>query len=139
MNRNLFFNTVVRTILFIILVFSIYLFFAGHNNPGGGFIGGLMTSAAFVLLYICFDIETVEKIIPFNYVFLIVLGLLLATGTGIIGIFFGYPYLTQFFDYFELPILGQTELTTALLFDFGIYLVVIGTSLRIILDIAEDD
>lgn len=138
MNRNLLLHAVTRIVTFIILIFSIYLFLAGHNNPGGGFIGGLMTASAILLLYITFDIKTVNNIIPQNYTYIIATGLLLVLGTGFIGVIFGYPFLTQFFGYYHLPILGKTKLNTALLFDLGIYLVVVGITLKIILSIAED-
>ncbi len=132
-------HSITKIVTFIILAFSIYLFFAGHNNPGGGFIGGLMTAGALLLMYVSFDLKTMKKIIPFNYTFMIALGLLISLGTGISSMFLGYPFLTQFFDYFDLPILGNTELATAVLFDVGIYLVVVGIAILAILTIAEDD
>lgn len=132
-------HTVTRIVTFIILSFSVYLFFAGHNDPGGGFIGGLMTASAFLLLYLAFDMDSMKKALPFNFTALIAIGLLLAIFTGVSSMLAGDPFLTQYFDYFQLPILGETELTTALPFDLGIYLVVIGIALTIILTIAEDD
>ncbi|MCR6096823.1 Na(+)/H(+) antiporter subunit B [Salipaludibacillus agaradhaerens] len=132
-------HVITRIVAFIILAFSIFLFFAGHNNPGGGFIGGLMTASALVLLFLSFDIKTIKKVLPFNYAKIIASGLLLAVLTGMVGMFLGRPFLEQFFDYYQLPILGKTELTTALPFDLGIYLVVVGFTLLVILTIAEDD
>src|SRR5690625_4198446 len=129
----------MRVISLIIFVFSCYLFFAGHNAPGGGFIGGLMTASAILGLYLVFDMKTITKAIPFNFSTMIGVGLLFAVTTGIIGTIFGYPFLKQFFGSFHLPILGEFELTTALLFDLGVYLVVVGAALTIILTIAEDD
>lgn len=132
-------HTITRFVTFIILSFSIYLFFAGHNNPGGGFIGGLMTASAFLLMYLGFDMKTIKKALPINFASMIAIGLLIAIGTGVTSMLFGYPFLTQFFEYYQLPILGETELTTALPFDLGVYLVVVGIALTIILTIAEDD
>ncbi|WP_078577146.1 Na(+)/H(+) antiporter subunit B [Salipaludibacillus agaradhaerens] len=132
-------HVITRIVAFIILAFSIFLFFAGHNNPGGGFIGGLMTASALVLLFLSFDIKTIKKVLPFNYAKIIASGLLLAVLTGMVGMFLGDPFLNQFFRYYQLPILGKTELTTALPFDLGIYLVVVGFTLLVILTIAEDD
>lgn len=132
-------HTMTRIVTFIVLAFSIYLFFAGHNNPGGGFIGGLMTACGLVLLYLAFNVKSMKKALPFNYPAIIAVGLLFALLTGVNSIIFGYPYLTQFFEYFQLPILGKTELTTALPFDLGVYLVVVGVALTIILTISEDD
>ncbi|ASF39560.1 multisubunit sodium/proton antiporter, MrpB subunit [Halobacillus alkaliphilus] len=125
-------------IAFIILGFSIYLFFAGHNAPGGGFIGGLMTSAAFVLMYMAYGIRSMEKILPINFRYIIPVGLIIALGTGIGSFIFGQPFLSQTYAYFQLPILGKTELATALLFDLGVYLTVVGITMTIILTIAND-
>ncbi|WP_368858663.1 Na(+)/H(+) antiporter subunit B [Oceanobacillus saliphilus] len=132
-------QTFARILILIILTFSIYLLLAGHNNPGGGFIGGLMTASALLIMYLAFDMKMIKKAIPFNFITMIGVGLLLAVGTGIATMLLGYPFLTQFFDYFHLPILGEVELTTALPFDLGVYLVVVGSALTIILTIAEDD
>ncbi|MBU9713370.1 Na(+)/H(+) antiporter subunit B [Evansella tamaricis] len=132
-------HTITRIVSFIILSFSIFLFFAGHNNPGGGFIGGLMTASALLLLYISFDIKKIKKAIPFNYSTVIAIGLLIAIVTGLNSILFGDPFLTQYFEYYNVPVLGEIELTTALPFDLGIYLVVVGVALLSILTIAEDD
>lgn len=132
-------QTLTRLIILIVLAFSIYLLLAGHNNTGGGFIGGLMTASAVLILYVAFDIKTIKKVIPIDFVKIIGVGLLLASLTGVASMLLGYPFLKQFFDYFSLPILGEVELTTALPFDLGVYLVVVGSALTIILTIAEDD
>ncbi|MGO4887269.1 Na(+)/H(+) antiporter subunit B [Anaerobacillus sp. MEB173] len=132
-------QTVTKAVTFIILTFSVYVFFAGHHNPGGGFIGGLMTAGAIVLLLLAFDLKTVKKILPFDYKKIIAIGLVFAVGTGAGSFFFGVPFLTQTFDYFNLPLLGKTELATALLFDIGVYLVVIAVTLTIIQTIGEDE
>ena len=129
----------MRIITLIIFAFSFYLFFAGHNSPGGGFIGGLMTASAILVLYLVFDMKTITKAIPFNFTTMIGIGLLFAVFTGIASMLFGFPFLTQFFGYFQIPIFGEVELTTALPFDLGVYLVVVGAALTIILAIAEDD
>lgn len=125
-------------IAFILFGFSIYLFFAGHNKPGGGFIGGLMTSAAIVLMYMAYGMEAINKVIPINYRVLTAIGLTIAVATGIGSFIFGEPFLSQTFDYFHFPIFGELELATALLFDLGVYLTVIGVTLTIILTISND-
>ncbi|MYL48598.1 Na(+)/H(+) antiporter subunit B [Halobacillus litoralis] len=131
-------RTTTTLIAFILLGFSVYLFFAGHNAPGGGFIGGLMTAAAIILMYMAYGSKAMEKILPVNFRFLIPVGLMVATATGIGGMVFDAPFLTQTFAYFQLPILGKTELATALLFDLGVYLAVVGVTMTIILTIAYD-
>ncbi|WP_062447955.1 Na(+)/H(+) antiporter subunit B [Thalassobacillus devorans] len=136
--NDLILRTTTTLIAFILFGFSVYLFFAGHNKPGGGFIGGLMTSAAIVLMYMAYGMESVAKIIPINFRVVIPIGLLIAVGTGVGSFIFGQPFLSQTFAYFQLPILGKTELATALLFDLGVYLTVIGVTMTIILTIAQD-
>ncbi|MEH7124630.1 Na(+)/H(+) antiporter subunit B [Bacillus sp. JJ1773] len=131
-------RSVTKMAIVIILTFSIYLFFGGHHNPGGGFIGGLSVAAGLVLLYLAFDIETVRKNIPVDFKKVAGFGVLLAVLTGMISIFSGKPFLNQTFGYFNLPVFGKTELATAVLFDVGVALAVIGTAVTIILSISED-
>ncbi|ASA21196.1 Na+/H+ antiporter subunit A [Paenibacillus donghaensis] len=132
-------QSVAQVAFVIIITFSLYLFFAGHNHPGGGFIGALMASAALVLLSIAFGTEMVEKVLPINYRKLIAVGILLAFLTGVGSFLFGVPFLSQAFGYFQLPLMGTTELTTAMLFDLGVYLAVIGVTMNIIFTIGRDN
>ncbi|ALX47870.1 Na(+)/H(+) antiporter subunit B [Lentibacillus amyloliquefaciens] len=136
--NDLILRTITSLIAFILLGFSIYLLFAGHNSPGGGFVGGLMTSAAIVLMYMAYGITVLEKFLPLNYRKIVPLGLLVATGTGLGSFLFQQPFLSQTFDYFHFPVLGELELATAMLFDLGVYLTVFGVTITIILSIAED-
>lgn len=137
--NDMMFRVFIRLIAVVVVTFSIYLFFSGHNAPGGGFIGGLMTAIAILVLYLVFGSETIRKSLPFNYGYMMSTGLLLAAGTGIISWVAGYPYLKQFFDYFQIPVFGEVELTTALIFDLGVYLLVVGAAMTFILTIVEDD
>ena len=132
-------QTVTKFVLFVIILFSIHLFFAGHYYPGGGFIGGLMTSGAIVLLLLAFDIKTVKMILPFDYIKVVAVGLLIAIGTGSGALFFNMPFLTHAYTYAYLPLLGKTSLHTAVLFDTGVFLVVIGVTMTIIQTIGESE
>ncbi|MED3573970.1 Na(+)/H(+) antiporter subunit B [Cytobacillus praedii] len=131
-------HSVTKVAVFIILTFSIYLFFGGHHNPGGGFIGGLSVASGLVLLYLTFDIETVRRNIPVDFKKVAAIGVLIAIFTGASSLLFDKPFLNQAFGYFNLPIFGKTELATAVLFDVGVALAVIGTAVTIILSISED-
>ncbi len=131
-------QTVTKIVVFIILTFGVELFLSGHNNPGGGFIGGLVLSSAFVLLYLVFDIETVHKGIPFDFKKIAAFGVLLAVGTGLGSVIFGVPFLTQTASHFNLPVFGETELSTVVLFEAGVALTVVGVVVTIILSISED-
>lgn len=136
--NNLILRTIAKRTFYLFLAFSLYLLFRGHNLPGGGFIAGLLTVAAIVLQYLAFDLKYVQKLLPIDYINVAVMGLALATLTGIGGMFLGYPFLTQAFDYYTIPIFGTVELATALLFDIGVYLVVIGSVLTIISAIGDE-
>ncbi|GIO38898.1 MULTISPECIES: Na(+)/H(+) antiporter subunit B [Paenibacillus] len=131
-------QSVTRVAVVIILTFSIYLFMNGHHFPGGGFVGGLSTATAIILMYLSFGIEKVRENIRMDFKKLAAIGVLIAVGTGMTAVIFGRPFLTQAFDHFDLPIFGDTELASALIFDTGVALAVIGTAVNIILSISED-
>ncbi|WP_307338427.1 Na(+)/H(+) antiporter subunit B [Metabacillus malikii] len=137
--NDVIFQTATKVIVFIIILYSWHLFFSGHYTPGGGFIGGLMTSGALVLLLLAYDIKTAVNILPFDYIKMAATGLLIAVLTGIGSFFFDVPFLTHTFSYVELPVLGETALATAVLFDLGVYLVVIGVTMTIIQTIGETE
>ncbi|MDW0113565.1 MULTISPECIES: Na(+)/H(+) antiporter subunit B [Sporosarcina] len=131
-------QTTTKVITFIIFLFSIHIFFAGHYTPGGGFVGGLLTTGAIVLLLLAFDLETVQKALPFNFIIMTAVGLVLALGTAAGAIFFNVPFFTHAFDYYTLPLFGKTSLHTAMLFDAGVFLVVVGSAITIIQSIGGD-
>ncbi|MRG85303.1 Na(+)/H(+) antiporter subunit B [Salinibacillus xinjiangensis] len=136
--NDLIFRTTTSLIAFILLGFSFYLLLAGHNAPGGGFIGGLMTAAAILLMYMAYGFEAIRKIIPVNFKMVIPTGLFIAVLTGIGSFVFDQPFLSQTYGHFHLPILGDVELATAMIFDLGVYLTVVGVTLTIMLTIAND-
>lgn len=132
-------KSVVRGVVFIVFTLGMYLFFAGHNAPGGGFIGGLVLGSGIVLLYLTYDIETVHKGMPFDFKMVAAVGVLLATGSAIASIFFDAPFLTQADGYYNLPLLGEKHLSTVTIFEAGVALTVVGTLVTIILNISEDE
>ncbi|MFB4167397.1 Na(+)/H(+) antiporter subunit B [Virgibacillus sp. JSM 102003] len=136
--NDLILRTTTSLIVFILLGFSIYLLLVGHNAPGGGFVGGLMTASAIVLMYMSYGSEALEKILPVNYRMLIPSGLLLAVGTGVGSFIFNESFLSHTYGYFHFPIFGKIELATAMLFDIGVYVTVLGVTITIILSIAND-
>ncbi|WP_246939654.1 Na(+)/H(+) antiporter subunit B [Bacillus pinisoli] len=136
--NDLILKTTTNIIVFIILAFSFKLFLAGHNMPGGGFIGGLMTSGAIILMYLTYGIGPINKVFRVPFTILVAIGLSIAVATGIGSFIFGQPFLSHTDGYFYLPILGKSHLATAVLFDVGVYLTVIGVTMTIILSIAED-
>ncbi|QTH46160.1 Na(+)/H(+) antiporter subunit B [Cohnella sp. LGH] len=135
---DLILQTAAKVLVFIIMTFSIYILFAGHHNPGGGFIGGLITASALMLLYIAFDAETIQEIIPVDFKIIGAIGVLMALLTGISAVVVDSAFLTQVYKYVDLPLLGKTGIGTALVFDLGVYLAVVGTTMTIIRSISED-
>ncbi len=127
-----------RLTLHLMLVFAIYLLLRGHNAPGGGFIAGVLTAVAITFQMIAFHVESFSQDMPWNPLRMVVVGLLLAAGTGLGSLLVGYPFLTSAIGHYTFPLLGEVELVTAMGFDIGVYLVVVGTSLGIIRTIAED-
>lgn len=132
-------RTVVKVVVFIILTLGVYLFFSGHNAPGGGFIGGLVLASGIILLYVTYDIETVHHKIPFDFKKVAALGVLIATGSAFGSIYFDVPFLSHTDGYFQFPFIGEKHLTTVTLFEAGVALTVIGTLVTIILSISEDE
>lgn len=105
--------------------------------PGGGFIAGLMTSVAIIQQYIAHGVDWIKPRIKVEYQTLIGLGVLIATLTGIGSWFFDKPFMTTWFDYFDIPLIGEIELASALVFDLGVYLTVIGATLLILANLGK--
>jgi multicomponent K+:H+ antiporter subunit A len=129
--------TVARVVLPVLVLYSLHLMLRGHNAPGGGFIAGLMTAAALVLQYIAFNAQYVRRNVRVNYRVLLASGLCLALASGLAGWVYGSAFLEHRFAHFHLPALGEVELATALVFDLGVYLVVVGVTLMIISTLGE--
>ncbi|MBH3481863.1 DUF4040 domain-containing protein [Pseudomonas aeruginosa] len=125
-------ETLSRVLLPLALLISVFIFLRGHNLPGGGFIAGLVTAIALVLQYIASGSQWVEQRLPLNYAAMAGAGVLIAGLTGLGSWLFGYPFLTSAFGHFELPLIGEIELATAMLFDLGVYLTVVGAALLIL-------
>jgi multicomponent K+:H+ antiporter subunit A len=121
-----------QPLLPLALLVSAYLFLRGHNAPGGGFIAGLVTGTAMLLQYVAYGSAWARERLPWNYTNVIAVGLLIATGTGLASWAFGAPFLTSTFGYVTWPVVGKFELASAMAFDLGIYLAVVGVVMVII-------
>lgn len=133
-------TTILQTaslyLLPLLLLFSVFILLRGHYLPGGGFVGGLMASIAFVLHAFANGIENTRKLLRINVGWLLPFGLAIAIISGIVPILFkGQPFLTGVWYPDPLPVLGM--LGSSLFFDIGVYLVVIGASLTIIFTLSE--
>ena len=130
--KSVILNTVARVMLPLVLIFAIYLLFRGHNAPGGGFIAGVMAGIVVALQYIAFGDEYGGKIFGINYRDVFAVGLLIAAGTGIVAMICGYPFLTSEVWHLEWPFFGDVEIASAMFFDIGVFLVVVGGILTIV-------
>lgn len=128
---------IARPMLPLAIMVSAYIFLRGHNLPGGGFIAGLITSVALILQYIASGMIWTQDRIPFRYHNVIGLGLLFATIAGAGSLAFGYPFLTTAFGYINWPVVGKFEVASALVFDLGVYMTVIGATLLALVSIGR--
>lgn len=126
-----------RPLLPLALMVSAYILLRGHNLPGGGFIAGLVTSVALILQYIANGIEWTQQRMPVRYQPMIALGVLIAALTGAGSIAYGYPFLTSSFGHFALPVIGEFELASAMVFDLGVYLTVVGATMLILVSLGH--
>lgn len=136
--NSLILRVATRFMLPLLLLFSIFLLMRGHNEPGGGFSGGLVAAAAFVLYGFAFTFEEARQAVRVDPRNLIGTGLLVALGSGIVSLLTGQPLLTGLWMEVDTPGFGTLHLGTPLVFDVGVYLVVVGVTLSIIFPLAEE-
>jgi multicomponent Na+:H+ antiporter subunit B len=142
-------RTVTKFVVPIIVVLSIALFLQGHNQPGGGFIAGVLTTSAFALIYVTYgldfleedvlgrDVEsTIEHLshgVVSDYRHIYAIGLAIAAGSGLVVMVIGISFLSQNYVILEhVPIYGEIELASAVIFDLGVYAVVVGSLLTVL-------
>ncbi|MEX2592314.1 MAG: Na+/H+ antiporter subunit B [Anditalea sp.] len=133
--KSLIFRTASSYLLPLLLLFAVFILLRGHYLPGGGFVGGLIASIAFVLHSLGHGLKETRKIIKFHPGYLMPLGLSIAVSSGIIPLFLGQPILTGIWFDEPFPIVGM--MGSALFFDTGVFLVVIGATLTILFTITE--
>lgn len=136
--NTLIFRTIAPLIVAIMLVFSVYISLRGHNEPGGGFIGGLIGASAIAILGMSNGAGTTRRALRVDPMAIAGFGLFIAGFSGLLSLFTGSPFMTSIWLYLEL---GQTTvpLSTPMVFDIGVYLVVFGTISAIALGLEEDD
>ena len=127
--------TFARLLLPLALMVSIFIFLRGHNLPGGGFIAGLITATALIMQYLANGVAWTNARLPAHTHPLIATGLIAAFLTGSASWLFDRPFLTSAFGHFELPLIGEIELASAMFFDLGVYLVVVGATLLILINL----
>jgi multicomponent Na+:H+ antiporter subunit B len=127
--KTLIIQMVITLLMPLFFLFSLYLLFRGHNYPGGGFIGGLIASIAFVFHAMVYDSRVTIRVFRLNPIRLIAIGLAIALFSGFVALGFGEPFSTSIWADFYLPLIGKPG--TPVLFDIGVYILVIGIVLKI--------
>lgn len=134
--QSLILSTATRYLMPVMLLFSVFIFLRGHNEPGGGFVGGLVASAAFALYGIAFGVQEAQALLRVDPRTLIGWGLLAALASALIPLASGMPFMKGMWGEREYPLLHK--LGTPLLFDTGVYFTVIGVTLLIIFVLSQD-
>jgi multisubunit Na+/H+ antiporter MnhB subunit len=134
--RTLILAKAVNILLPIFILFSVYVFFRGHNLPGGGFIAALIASIGFLLHMMAYGSNETQKTFSINSMILIATGLLCAFVAAVLPIILSHQFLEGMWVPFEIPLIGKVGTPT--LFDLGVYLLVIGIVLKIAFNIMEE-
>jgi multicomponent Na+:H+ antiporter subunit A len=116
----------------LIMVLSAYFFFAGHNTPGGGFAGGLTAGLALVLRYLAGGRYELGETLPLDAGKILGVGLGLSAGTAAASLLVGAPVLSSALIQIDVPVLGTVKFVTALFFDLGVYMIVVGLVLDVL-------
>ncbi len=133
--RSVILTTAARPIMLLLTMFSIFMLLRGHNLPGGGFIGGLLVATGFVLSMLASGPDAAHRVLRITPTQLTGLGLAVALGSGLVAWLVGRPFLTGV--WLPAPVPGLGKVGTVLLFDVGVYLVVLGATLAVLLTLAE--
>lgn len=134
---SLILSTSSRYLLVLLQLFSVFLLLRGHNEPGGGFAGGLVAAAAYALYFIANGITEARRLFRFEPLTVMVTGLVVALASTLPSILTGRNFMQGVWIDTGIPLIGK--LGTPLLFDTGVYLLVLGITLKIIFSLAEED
>ena len=130
-------QTAMKLIAPLSLLFAAYMTLKGHNDPGGGFIGGLIAATTLVLYRMSDGPGALHRLIPIHPRLLLIIGLTMAMGTGLVPMLFGEPFLRSYTAYVNLGF-DSVHLASVMIFDFGVLLVVIGVSVGMIVRLSEE-
>ncbi|HEU5015949.1 MAG TPA: Na+/H+ antiporter subunit B [Roseiflexaceae bacterium] len=136
--NSLILRTATRLLVPLLILFSIFLLLRGHNEPGGGFVGGLVAAAAFALYGLSYDEAAARDALRIDTRVFIAIGLLLACGSALVPIVLGDAFMTGVWGHVRLFDMLDIELGTPMFFDIGVYLAVLGVTLTIMLTMAEE-
>ena len=135
--NTLILHTAALAIMPLQLMFSVFLLLRGHDEPGGGFIGGLVAASAFVLYAFAFGAESTRKLLRISPRDILAAGLLFGLASTIPALWSGHAMLTAHWWEVPLPGEGYLKLSTVLIFDIGVYLAVLGTLMTFVISLME--
>ena len=138
-NRSFVLEVLIDLVVRTAFVFSLFLLFSGHNAPGGGFIAGLVAAIAVVLRFIAGGRQWVQDVLPARPEVLLGVGLAIALGTGVLGWVWGGSFLESTKWEMDLPIVGLVKATSALPFDIGVFIVVVGLATAMLSALGEGE
>ena len=137
MKSSLILSNTVKYIIPLLMIFSFFLLLRGHNEPGGGFTGGLVAASAYALYMIANGLNEAKNLLKISPIYLISIGLAIALFSGFVSLFAGKEFMTGMWLENEFPLIGK--IGTPLIFDIGVYLLVLGISVMIIFSLAEEE
>jgi multicomponent Na+:H+ antiporter subunit B len=129
-------QTATRLLMPLLLLFAVFLLLRGHNQPGGGFVAGLVVSASYVLYAIAFGVEAARRALLVPPARLLGLGLLVALVSGLPGVVSGRPFMSSVWTMVPMGS-ASIDIGTPLLFDVGVFLAVVGVVSTIVFTLAE--
>ena len=135
---SLILQTAARGLVTLMLLYSVFLLLRVHNEPGGGFSGGLVAASAFTLYASAFGVPWARRLLSVNPRTLIGAGLAVAVASGILPLVLGEPFLTGLWTDLPVPGLGEVAVSNVVAFDIGVFLVVLGVTMLIVLTLAEE-
>lgn len=138
MTQSIFFRFLARAMMPVLILFSLFLLLRGHNEPGGGFVGGLVGAGSIVLMTLAYGADEVRQRLHIDFLRAMYYGLAIAIGAGVVGLVIGVAFQDAFWwtPYFQG--IGRIEISTPLLFDIGVYVVVFSVTSSIVMNMAEE-
>jgi multicomponent Na+:H+ antiporter subunit B len=136
--NSIFFKFVARVMAPVLILFSVFLLLRGHNAPGGGFVGGLVAAGSIVLMTLAYGPDEMRKRLRIDFLRAMFYGILLAAGAGLFGLVFGDSFQQVFFWSPFIRGVGRLEISTPMIFDIGVYIVVVGVTSSIVMAMADE-
>ena len=135
--KSIILTTGVIILFPLFIFFSFFMLFRGHDEPGGGFIAGLMGASAFVFYGLAYEMKDAKKLLKVDALYVIAIGLALCFLGGLLGLLAGHEYLYPLWPPFSLPFIGTPG--SPIVFDIGVYLTVVGSVLQVCFSLTEND